>query len=1162
MAEPPETSDGPAPARAPGGGLAEALADVDPGRTLAEVMASVMERYADRPALGERAVDPATGALLPRFDTIDYRELWRRVRAVAARWHHDPTHRLDAGERVCTLGFTGIDHATLDLACMHLGVVPVPLPTGGSPSALRPIIAEAEPRVLAASVERLDTAVEAVLDAPSVRHLIVLDHDRDHDRWPGARPDPVAFARRRLAEAGAPVVVETLAEVIDRGAAHPPAPLFAPAPDEDPPALLIYTSGSTGAPKGAVHTHRMVGTAWYGFSYGGADESPVSVLYLPQSHLAGRYALMGSLVRGGVGHCTARADLSTLLEDIALVRPTELTMVPRVCDMLFQWYRGELARRAAHPGDATDAIREELRESLLGGRVTKAFVGSAPLSAELAAFMESCLGFPLHTGYGSTEAGGVLLDEVVQRPPVRDYKLVDVPELGYHGTDLPFPRGELLLKSDTLFPGYHKRPELTASVFDADGYYRTGDVFAEIGPDRLRHVDRVKDTVKLSQGEFVAVSSLECVLQGDPLIRQAYVYANSERAHLLAVLVPAEDAVARCGGDPEALDPLIRGALRRTAREAGLAPYEIPRDFLIETEPFSPENGLLTDSHKPLRPRLRERYGDALERLYEELAERRDRRLLDLRSAGPDRPVAETVGRAAQALLGGPDSAVDAGTRFTDLGGDSLSALSFSRLLEEIFHVAVPVPVIIAPDGDLAAVARHIESARDTGRRRATFASVHGEPTGEIRAGDLALDAFLDPRTLAAAPTTPRAHTPARTVLLTGATGYLGRFLCLQWLERLAADGGRLICLVRAADADTARKRLDAAFDSGDDELPHRYRAAAEGTLEVLAGDIDAPRLGLTEDTWDRLAGTVDTIVHAAALVNHVLPYDQLFGPNVAGTAEMIRLALTTRRKPVTYVSTVAVGSGAGPGVLDEDADIRDTIPARPLDAGHAGGYATGKWAGEVLLREAHDSFDLPVAVFRSDLVLAHRRYRGQLNTSDLLTRLLLGILTTGIAPRSFHRPGPRPHHEGLPVDFTAEAITTLGAGITEGHHTFHVVNPHDDGISLDTFVDWLVDAGHPIRRVEDHATWLTRFTAALRALPEARRRHSPLPLLPALAHPLPAIAGSGVPAERFRAAVRAARVGPDHDIPHLSADLVRKYVTDLRRLGLLDEPRSVPATG
>ena len=124
-----------------------------------------------------------------------------------------------------------------------------------------------------------------------------------------------------------------------------------------------------------------------------------------------------------------------------------------------------------------------------------------------------------------------------------DYKLVDVPELGYFLTDKPYPRGELLVKTETATPGYYKRPEITAAVFDDDGYYRTGDVMAEIEHDRLAYVDRRNNVLKLAQGEFVPIAHLEAVFAGAPLVRQIFVYGNSERANLLAVVVPTPYAL-------------------------------------------------------------------------------------------------------------------------------------------------------------------------------------------------------------------------------------------------------------------------------------------------------------------------------------------------------------------------------------------------------------------------------------------------------------------------------------------------------------------------------------------------------------------------------------------------------------------------------------------
>jgi thioester reductase-like protein len=278
--------------------------------------------------------------------------------------------------------------------------------------------------------------------------------------------------------------------------------------------------------------------------------------------------------------------------------------------------------------------------------------------------------------------------------------------------------------------------------------------------------------------------------------------------------------------------------------------------------------------------------------------------------------------------------------------------------------------------------------------------------------------------------------------------------------------------------------------------LLRRFRELAADHLEVLAGDIGEANLGLDTATWTRLTGTVDLVVHPAALVNHVLPYNQLFGPNVVGTAELIRLAITARIKPITYLSTIAVAMTVPPGEFEEDGDIRAVSPVRPIDDSYANGYANSKWAGEVLLREAHDLCGLPAAVFRSDMILAHTSYAGQLNVPDMFTRLLVSILATGIAPRSFYETDcaghrPRAHYDGLPVDFIAKAVTTLGKNVTEGFRSFDVMNPYDDGISLDVFVDWLNLAGHRIERIDDYNDWVTRFETALTGLPEKQRQQS-----------------------------------------------------------------------
>jgi fatty acid CoA ligase FadD9 len=159
---------------------------------------------------------------------------------------------------------------------------------------------------------------------------------------------------------------------------------------------------------------------------------------------------------------------------------------------------------------------------------------------------------------------------------------------------------------------------------------------------------------------------------------------------------------------------------------------------------------------------------------------------------------------------------------------------------------------------------------------------VHGKGAVKISVNDLVLEKFIDAEALAAGhKAAPPVEKPenVRTVLVTGATGHLGRFLCLEWLERMAKVGGRVICIARGIDAAAARERVEAAFNTGDASLKRHFAELSNAHLEVFAGDLSEHDLGLNFTDWQLLAETVDLIVHPAALVNHVLPYASLFDP-------------------------------------------------------------------------------------------------------------------------------------------------------------------------------------------------------------------------------------------------------------------------------------------
>ena len=185
-----------------------------PGLRIAEVMATVLQGYANRPALGRRArqvrTDPVTGRsalhLLPHFETVSYADLWARVQALAADWHGHQQYPVRAGDFVCVLGFASIDYTAIECACIHLGAVVVPLQTSAPAAQHAPILTETQPRIFAVGIDNLETAVEATLTGTAPQRLIVFDYESCDDEQRAI----YEAACKRLASSGSAVNIELI----------------------------------------------------------------------------------------------------------------------------------------------------------------------------------------------------------------------------------------------------------------------------------------------------------------------------------------------------------------------------------------------------------------------------------------------------------------------------------------------------------------------------------------------------------------------------------------------------------------------------------------------------------------------------------------------------------------------------------------------------------------------------------------------------------------------------------------------------------------------------------------------------------------------------------------------------------------------------------------
>ncbi|BBZ01760.1 non-ribosomal peptide synthetase [Mycolicibacterium chitae] len=910
-------------------------------------------------------------------------------------------------------------------------------------------------------------------------------------------------------------------------AMYPHTALVLPAPDDI--AYTIYTSGTTGMPKGVAVTHGNV-TQVLTSLHADLPAGPGQVWSQWHSLVfdVSVWEIWGALLHG--------ARLVVVPESVA-GSPTDLhdLLVAENVSVLYQTPSAVGMLSPEGLDDTTlvvagEACPTEVADRWTPGRVMINAYG--PTEATIYAAMSA----PLTAGadvvpIGAPVPGGAtfVLDEWLRPVPAGVV-------------------GELYLAGRGIAVGYTHRSGLTASrflpcPFGAPGtrMYRTGDLVRWGEDGQLQYLGRADEQVKI-RGYRIELGEIQAALAQVDGVEQAVVLAREDR--------PGDKRLV--GYITGTADP----AHARSVLADRLPAYMVPVAIVaLDSVPLT-VNGKLDRRALPAPE-------------YQSAVQYR----------APETAAEKTIAKIFAEVLGIERVGVD--DSFFDLGGDSISAMRVIAAVNSALDAHLAVRMLFeAPTvhGLTRYLERGVSSGSADGPGGVSFASVHGEGVDEVRAGDLKLDKFIDAATLRTATTLPRPTGHVQTVLLTGATGFLGRYLLLEWLGKLRRSDDRVICLVRGKSDEDARRRLEATFDT-DPTLRRHFDELAAGRLQVIAGDKGEPNLGLDEQTWQELTERVDLIVDSAAFVNSVLPYSELFGPNVVGTAELIRFALTTKLKPYNFVSTSDVGRQVEPSRFIEDADIRLISSTRTVEASYANGYGNSKWAGEVLLREAYDHCKLPVAVFRSGMIMVDSIYPGQVNVADTVSRMVLSIVATGVAPESFYQLGDdgarqRAHFDGLPVDFVAQSITALGwrvarsaaGGGSPEFETYHVMNPHDDGIGIDTYIDWLVEAGYPIERIPDFGEWLRRFEAGLRGLPENQRQNSVLQMLTMLQQqagelqaPEPT-RGSYAPAVRFRAAVQEAKVGADNDIPHIGPKNIVKYVTDLQHLGLL--PGAVETSG
>lgn len=440
------------------------------------------------------------------------------------------------------------------------------------------------------------------------------------------------------------------------GADHPFEPVV-PGPDDI--AVLIYTSGTTGDPKGVLLSHgNLTYTSRGGYKlYPELSESHVGLSILPWAH---SYALSGELnnwIQFG-GSLGFMRDVTTLAQDLKLVRPTYLVCVPRLFNKI---YDGIMARMEAEGGfkkklfnaarntaqkkrelteQGTSSFMINLKFAVLdklvfskiragfGGRLKGALTASAVMNRDIGEFFYD-LGAPAYDCYGLSETS-----------PAVAMNCPDAYRLGSVGKVLEGQKvmidtsvvedgsddGEIIVYGPNVMKGYHNKPEATRKVMTGDGGFRTGDLGRFDKDGFLYMTGRIKEQYKLENGKYVFPASLEEDIKLLPNVANVMVYGEGKPYNICLVhpdfgILGQYAEKQNIPSDPESLvknsdvtDMIEKEIAESLKKKYG--GYEIPKKFFFLVDDFTLENNMMTQTMKLKRRIAKKTYQDLIDSAY------------------------------------------------------------------------------------------------------------------------------------------------------------------------------------------------------------------------------------------------------------------------------------------------------------------------------------------------------------------------------------------------------------------------------------------------------------------------------------------------------------------------------------------------------------------
>ncbi len=591
---------------------------LDKPDNLVELFENSVKRFPDKPFLGTKNKQG-------EYEWVTYREVGRRVDNLRAGLAGLGIQPRDA---VGIISNNSTDWAVAHYASVGLGAFFVPMYEAELVQVWEYIVKDSAVKVLFVSKPEIYEKIrEFPTRIPTLEKIILIQGEGE----------------------------DTMAELEKIGEQNPVKSIY---PDTEEVAVLVYTSGTTGDPKGVLLMHMNWTSNHHARvkAYPGYDYNDRSLSLLPWAHCFGLGELHTFTAMGA--SMGFMESTNTVISDMAKIRPTMLIAVPRIFNKVYDTIvtkvndEGGFKKALFDTGVEAAKKRRELAEQgksnfmvnlkftiidkivfqkirdLFGGRLRAVMTGSAAMNPDISRFFHD-IGIPLYDAYGMTETvPGITMNGPTKfrigsvGPAMDKITVVIDKSVSEPGAD----DGEIICYGPNVMKGYHNKPEATKEVMTPDGGVRTGDR-GRIDEDGFLWITgRIKEQYKLENGKYVFPAALEEDICLNHYVQNAVV-SGANKPYNICMIVPEPVALgeyAKKNNLPTDYKTLVdREDVQNMIKQEVLdslkgkyGSYEIPRKFLFISDPFTLENGMLTQTMKLKRRNITKKYNDEIEALY------------------------------------------------------------------------------------------------------------------------------------------------------------------------------------------------------------------------------------------------------------------------------------------------------------------------------------------------------------------------------------------------------------------------------------------------------------------------------------------------------------------------------------------------------------------